>query len=87
MTNHSNLPVEAIPIQTTTGTITQNKATPVEDAGAMAQWLRADFPKDPSSIPSTHMAAHTVRNSSPKGPSALCWLPYADYACDTQTYK
>jgi hypothetical protein len=38
----------------------------IAGAGEMAQWLRAlsILPKDPGSIPSTHMAAHNCLTAS-----------------------
>jgi hypothetical protein len=42
-------------------------------AGEMVQWLRAlsVLPKDPGLIPSTHMAAQAVCNSSSNGSDSL----------------
>jgi hypothetical protein len=46
-----------------------------ERTGEMAQQLRAlaTVAEDPGSIPSTHLVAHNIYNSSFKGSDALFW--------------
>lgn len=43
--------------------------------------------EEPSPISSTHMTAHTVCHTSPRGPSILFWLPRALLAHGAQTHK